>query len=331
MKLEIAVILIMGFIMIYLFLIQVFTILFRITGLTNQKAKFQAICLLTCCGFTTSESEIITSDKARRKIAIVAMIIGYAFSVIIVSLVLNLLFNLDLSRAQTAGTMKVILISAGVFVGIIIIFQLPFVKRLFENIIAKIALNIMRRNNYENRITLLDAYGKDAICEIMINNMPDILEDTPLYEARLRDTYKINILMIKRRNKLIEITKDTILQHRDIIVVFGLHQSIKDLFSIRVSSSALIDTDIVMKENVIDIIDNYGTDAMAEILIRPVPEELLDKPLYESGMKDKYNINILMIKRNEQPILVNKDTVIQEMDSLVVFGPYQKIKNLFIN
>lgn len=329
MKLEIAVILIMGFVMIYLFLIQVFTILFRITGLTNQKAKFQAICLLTCCGFTTSESEIITSDKARRKIAVVAMVTGYAFSVIIVSLIFNLLVSLN--QTQTSSTFKVILIASGIFVGLIIFFQLPFIKKLFERIIAKIALNIMRRNNFENRITLLDAYGKDAICEIMINNMPDILEDTPLYEARLRDTYKINILMIKRRNKLIDITKDTILQHRDVIVVFGLHQSIKDLFSIRVSSSALIDTEEVMKENVIDIIDNYGTDAMAEILIRTVPEPLMDKPLFETGIKSQYNINILMIKRNEQPIIVNKDTVIQEMDTLVVFGPYQKIKDLFIN
>lgn len=329
MKLEIAVILIMGFVMIYLFLIQVFTILFRITGLTNQKAKFQAICLLTCCGFTTSESEIITSDKARRKIAVVAMITGYAFSVIIVSLIFNLLVSLN--QTQTSSTFKVILIASGIFVGLIIFFQLPFIKKIFERIIAKIALNIMRRNNFENRITLLDAYGKDAICEIMINNMPDILEDTPLYEARLRDTYKINILMIKRRNKLIDITKDTILQHRDVIVVFGLHQSIKDLFSIRVSSSALIDTEEVMKENVIDIVDNYGTDAMAEILIRTVPEPLMDKPLFETGIKSQYNINILMIKRNEQPIIVNKDTVIQEMDTLVVFGPYQKIKDLFIN
>lgn len=329
MKLEIAVILIMGFVMIYLFLIQIFTVLLRITGLTNQKAKFQAISLLTTCGFTTSESEIISSDKARRKIATVAMITGYAFSVIIVSLVFNLLVSLN--QTQTSSTFKVILIASGVFVGLIVFFQLPFIKKLFERIIAKIALNIMRRNNFENRITLLDAYGKDAICEIMINNMPDILEDTPLYEARLRDTYKINILMIKRRNKLIDITKDTILQNRDIIVVFGLYQSIKDLFSIRVSSSALIDTEEVIKENVIDIIDNYGTDAMAEILIRTVPQALLDKPLFESGMKSSYNINILMIKRNEQPILVNKDTIIEEMDTLVVFGPYQKIKDLFLN
>ena len=328
MKLEIAVILIMGFVMIYLFLIQIFTILFRITGLTNQKAKFQAISLLTTCGFTTTESEIISNDKARRKIAIVAMIIGYAFSAIIVSLIITLLINLN--QTQTSSTFKVILIAAGIFFGLIIFFQLPFVKKMLERIIAKIALKVIRRNNYENTITILDSYGKDAICEISINNLPDILEDSPLYEAHLRDTYKINILMLKRRNKIMEITKDTILQYRDVIVVFGLYQGIKDLFSIKVSSQALVEKEDATKTNVIDLIDNYGTDAMAEILIRTVPEMLVSKPLFESGLKTKCNINVLMVKRNATPILVTKDTVIQEMDTLIVFGPYQKIKDIFV-
>lgn len=37
-----------------------------------------------------------------------------------------------------------------------------------------------------------------------------------------------------------------------------------------------------------------------------------------------------MVKRNSNPILVNKDTVIQERDVLVVFGPYVEIKDIFI-
>ena len=326
MKLEISVILIMGFVMIYLILIHIFSVLFRITGLTKQKAKFQAISLLTCCGFTTTESEIIASDKARRKIAVVAMITGYAFSVIIVSLVLNLLLRLD--QSQTSSTLKVILVASGAFIGFIIFFQLPFIKKAFEGMIAKIAMKVMRKNNFENTITILDAYGKEAICEILINNMPDILEDTPLYEAHLRDNYKINILMLKRKNKIVEITKDTILQHRDVIVVFGLYQGVKDLFSIKVSSQALVDDEEILKQNVIDLMDNYGTDAMAEILIHTVPEMLLDKPLFESGLKTKCNINVLIVKRGDTPITVTKDTVIQEMDSLVVFGPYHKINEV---
>ena len=166
MKLEIAVILILGFIMIYLIIIQIFTILLRITGLTNEKAKFQAISLLTSCGFTTSESEIIANDKARRKIARVAMITGYGFSVIIVSLIFNLLISLN--QSQTTSTLKIIIIASAIFIGLIIFFQLPFIKKIMESIIAKLALRAIRKGRYGNTITILDNYGKDAICEIMI-------------------------------------------------------------------------------------------------------------------------------------------------------------------
>ena len=302
--------------------------LLRITGLTNEKAKFQAISLLTSCGFTTSESEIIANDRARRKIAIVAMVTGYSFSVIIVSLLFNVLISLN--QAQTSSTLKVILIAAAIFVGLIIFFQLPFIKKFNERLIAKIALKVIQRKQYENTITILDSYGKDAICEIMINNLPEIFEDKKLSEVRVRDTYKLNMLMIKRKNKVVDITKNTIVQYHDVIVVFGPYQNIKDLFSVNVNSRELIDPEVAKKQNVIDIIDNYGTDAMAEIQVNTIPSLLVDKPLMDSGLKKDHSINVLMVKRNSNPIIVNKDTVIQERDVLVVFGPYTEIKDIFI-
>ena len=106
------------------------------------------------------------------------------------------------------------------------------------------------KHYYENTITILDNYGKDAICEIMINNMPEILEDKKLSDARLRDTYKLNVLMIKRRNKIVDITKNTIIQFHDVVVVFGPYQNIKDLFSINVNSIELVDQEAAKKQNV---------------------------------------------------------------------------------
>ena len=328
MKLELAVILILTIIMVYLILIRIFTVLLRITGLPNEKAKFQAISLLTSCGFTTSESEIIANDRARRKIAIVAMVTGYSFSVIIVSLLFNVLISLN--QVQASSTLKVILIASGVFIAILIFFQLPFIKKMNERIIAKIALRIIQRKQYDNTITILDSYGKDAICEIMINNLPEIFEDKKLSEVRIRDTYKLNMLMIKRKNKVVDITKNTIVQYHDVVVVFGPYQNIKDLFSVNVNSRELIDPEVARKQNVIDLIDNYGTDAMAEIQVNTIPSLLVDKPLIDSGLKKEHSINVLMVKRNSNPILVNKDTVIQERDVLVVFGPYVEIKDIFI-
>ncbi|MCR4697883.1 MAG: potassium transporter TrkA, partial [Bacilli bacterium] len=49
--------------LIYLALIKIYMTLFRMTGLSRQKARFQVVSLITGVGFTTSESEIITFDK----------------------------------------------------------------------------------------------------------------------------------------------------------------------------------------------------------------------------------------------------------------------------
>ena len=38
-----------------------------------------------------------------------------------------------------------------------------------------------------------------------------------------------------------------------------------------------------------------------------------------------------MLKRNEMPVKVTKDTVIKENDNIVIFGNYESIKKIFLN
>ena len=78
----------------YLLICEIFTILFRLTGLTEETARFQVISMLTTCGFTTVESELITSSRKRRKLAFVTILFGYIFSVTIVSMVINFFMRL---------------------------------------------------------------------------------------------------------------------------------------------------------------------------------------------------------------------------------------------
>ena len=81
MTIELAIILVLAFILIYVFMIKIYSILFRLTGLTKNKSSFQAISLLTNTGFTTNEAEVIATSATRRKIANSAMISGHIFSV----------------------------------------------------------------------------------------------------------------------------------------------------------------------------------------------------------------------------------------------------------
>ena len=154
-------------------------------------------------------------------------------------------------------------------------------------------------------------------------------QNKTLAESNFKAQYGINLLILKRGNRTIEITKDTVIQNKDIIAVFGNKQVIKDLFTYKISEN--YDNKIIKpKENSINLIDNYGSDAMAEVEIQILPEILKDKKLSESTIRTEYNLNVLMIKRNDQAVKVTKDTIIEENDEIVVFGNYNSIKKIFL-
>lgn len=316
-------------IVIYIYTIEVFTVLFRITGLTKEKARFQVISMITCSGFTTSEAEIITTNKKRRHLAIVCMITGTIFNVIIISFIINLFSSLSQNEILQEQILNIIII-LGVAVSIIILIKIPFIARILEKITEKIARVTLYRSKESNTLTMLDSYDNDAIVEIYLNNIPEILKNKTLAESNFKSRYNLNLLILKRGNRTIEVTKDTVIQNKDKIVVFGNKQIIKDLFTYKIDEN--IDEEIIeAKENIITLIDNYGREAMAEVEIHNLPEILNNKKLFESEIKTKYNLNILTIRRDELPVSVNKDTVILQNDTIVVFGNYNSIKKIFLN
>ena len=65
----------------YFIVVEIFTVLFRLTGLREDKARFQAVSCMTNSGFTTRESELILNSAARRNLARVMMLFGYLFAV----------------------------------------------------------------------------------------------------------------------------------------------------------------------------------------------------------------------------------------------------------
>ncbi len=65
--------------------VRIGAIAFQLTGLEWSLAKFQALSCFSGTGFTTKESELITSDKQRRKIATLLIILGNAGFVIMIA------------------------------------------------------------------------------------------------------------------------------------------------------------------------------------------------------------------------------------------------------
>ncbi len=75
-------------ILLYWVIAEVFTVLFRLIGLPEEKARFQVISLLTGTGFTTRESEMILSTRSRR-LARITVLFGYVFNITFVSTAMN--------------------------------------------------------------------------------------------------------------------------------------------------------------------------------------------------------------------------------------------------
>ncbi len=216
------------FALIYLLIIEIFTILFRLTGLTYDKAHFQVISMLTNSGFTTGDSEAITASKVRRKIAKLTIIFGYLFTVIIMSCVVNIFLSLSNSEIRDMWASTIIL---GCFIGLfLMVNRSKTVKKFIDLGIEKVGKKIMFGKN-SNSIVLLDIYGESVMAEINLVNLPNQLKDVKLKDSKLKEFHKIQLILIKREGETKSIIngEDT-LHENDIIVVFGKHQNIKMLF-----------------------------------------------------------------------------------------------------
>lgn len=223
-----ALILFIVFILVYVSIAEIFTVLFRLTGLTEEKARFQVISMLTNSGFTTAESELITSSKIRRKLARLTMLFGYSFTVTIVSIIVNIF--LALTKAQLEHlweTAIVILIS---FFILYMLKNFNFIKKNFDNLIEKIGNKIMFGDK-SNVIVILDTYGSNVMAEVKFTVIPNELKDIPLGKSNLSQNYNLKIILIKRDGIMsTQINGDTIIQENDSVVVFGDYKIMRILF-----------------------------------------------------------------------------------------------------
>lgn len=322
-------ILFMVIIIIYVALIGIFSILFQITGLRRSKASFQTISLLTGVGFTTGESEIITNNPVRRRLAIVCMIIGHLLSLVVLSLVVDTIAYFDIEHLHNSW--QILLISFAVFVSILVIFNLPFVKKPLSGLIEKIGFVLYFKKNKENILTLMDTYDKDSIFQIKINVLPEMLIDKTLFKSRIKEDYNINVMLLRRKQRNITITKDTMIQEGDTVVVFGNSANVHAVFDVKSTKKQNEQLSEAKNRNSIYVIENYKDKVMAEILVHDVPDVLKGTTLYGSSVKGQYGINVMLIKRKEEIVDIDQDTVIKVGDTLILFGPYKNIIYLFSN
>ena len=88
---------------------------------------------------------------------------------------------------------------------------------------------------------------------------------------------------------------------------------------------------VVDDSNDLTLLNNYGANALMEVEVGEVPQELDGIKMKDSFLTTRYGINIITIKRNDEYFSADKETIIQKGDTITLFGPYKNIKHLFRN
>ena len=330
MNIWLAVALILAVISIYLFVIEAFSVAFKLTGLATKKIRFQVASLFTSAGFTTTESELITNDDRRRRIATVCMYTGHIFSVLIMGLVINVLFSIGTTNTTVTEQWYFIVfyVSLGLFL-LVLFIKIPPINKRFAKFLETIAINSSKRSRNTNIITVVDYYGKHAVAEVILNRIPPFAQELTLLQMELTKKYAINILSIKRGKRIVEVTKDTMFRKGDILIIYGLTSDIQNAFVNSLDEKNK--TIVIDRTNELTLLSNYGTNALMEVVVDEVPKELENIKMKDSHLTDRYGINIVVIRRKDEYLSADKETIILEGDRITLFGPYSNIKHLFNN
>ena len=199
-----------------------------LTGVSNTRARFQVISLLTNCGFTTTESEIIVSSRKRRKIAITIMLFGNIFNVTIVSLLVNMLISFSKNKVFNVFHSSLYLLSFLAF--ITIIKKIPYFRVTFDNIVKRTAAKVIFSKK-ANPMLIFDNFHGFVIAEIKIVNVPEKINNRTLMESKISKDYGIRVLNIKRDDLLMgDISKDEVIIKNDRVMVYGLLANIIVVF-----------------------------------------------------------------------------------------------------
>lgn len=210
----------------YLVIVEIFTVLFRLTGLREDKARFQAISLMTNSGYTSKESELIMNSSIRKNLATMMMLFGYIFAVSGVSLLVNLFI-----RAGEAQFNWLTLLYSLLFLLIIIaITRSKWLIRHFDRLVEYLA---QRKDDglFCNNIRILEMIHNKLIAEIMITRLPSEIAGKNLEETNFSSTYMLNVLLIKRGSQIIDhVTPRDELKKGDRVLIYGSKKHIIELF-----------------------------------------------------------------------------------------------------
>ncbi len=82
--------------------------------------------------------------------------------------------------------------------------------------------------------------------------------------------------------------------------------------------------------NAVMLIDNIGTESIAQLTLRHIPDEYRGRTLAETRLRAETGILVMLVERpGEKPLPARAETVFEPGDKLTVFGDYGTICRAF--
>ena len=205
----------------FLLLIEFFTLLFVKTGLSYEKSRFQVISMLSTVGFTTKESEYITKNSQRRKIASWVIILGYISNITFVSFIINLLTNYTFDYRA--------FILFAFFLILIICIRSYKIIHFIDKILEKAINRKVFSKFYSKYKTVMES--KQYAIYIIKLDKGSFLINKQLENSGLKLLYNIQVLMVKNGEKQINCPNSNyIFKENDEITIYGEIKEIEKLF-----------------------------------------------------------------------------------------------------
>jgi len=200
-------------------LIEILSVIFKITGLELSKARFQIISILTHTGFTTRESELIVQHPVRRRIASILMIVSYVAQATLITLLFDILYR------DQKGFLNMFIVMAVVLLFIIIVTKNKYILGRFERLTEKILSKNLKNSKGSRIDRILNLSPEFSIYEVIVDEQSPMCNKT-IRENNLKDNF-IQVLKIDRGSEVLDFPlAETRILHGDRIIVYGKIKSI---------------------------------------------------------------------------------------------------------
>ena len=212
-------------------LVEILSVVFKMTGLELYKARFQIISIITHTGFTTRESELITQHSLRRRLTSILMIVSYVAQVTLISLFVNILIN-NQRQLIYAGAL---LLLCTLF--IVIITRTEYVSDKFNIFVEKLLskrIASQKKMSIDQVLKLSKDFG---VFEFVLD------EDNPYCNLKLSDSNlsnkQIHILKVDRGSNTVDFPDaDFTLNQGDRLVIYGRTSSVTEIALGKVKKTA---------------------------------------------------------------------------------------------